>query len=239
MATFDRRNEPPSAAQTPRGVVAATLAGGVLLVAMVVLLALTLSELRTSRTHIADQDAKVTKLLELSRPALEGVPPLTRDAEPLLDDARPVVGALAQDLPAILTSGETTLDRLPALAVSAQALVSEAFPAVRALGAIEVEPALAAVQALAGQLLEGERLAATLDEARVLMEQIETLGLTVRAARTARRIERLLTTQRRTLKTQRNSLAVQRRSLDVQTETLGHVRSIDEKTGGQAPPLAR
>lgn len=213
--------------------------------AMVVLLALTLSELRTSRTHIADQDAKVTRLLQLTRPALEEVPPLTRQAEPLLADARPLLGTLAETVPPLLASGESTLDRLPALTVSAQALVGEAIPALigeaipalQTLSASELGPALATVETLTLQLLENDRLAATLDQTAALLERVETLDLPARAARTAHRIRRLLRVQRRTFSVQKRTLAIQQRSLQIQTETLGHVRSIDEKTGGQAPPI--
>ena len=59
----------------------------------------------------------------------------------------------------------------------------------------------------------------------------------VRAARTSKRIKRVLEVQHRTLAVQERSFAVQRRTLATQLEALVHIRSIDNKTGGQVPPL--
>lgn len=224
--------------RTPGAVLGALIAGGLLLLTMVVLLAMTLSEITTSRTHIEDTDAQVARLLELSQPTLEETAPLARRARPLISDAQPVVRSIAENLPSVVATGRAiapTLDRLPALVVAGQALISEAFPAVETLGDSGLVPTLAAVRSLTFSLLEGGRLAETLDDTRKLIDQAATLDLPTRAVRASQRIARVLDVQRRTLAVQKRSVAVQKRTLDTQLAALRHIRSIDNKTGGQLP----
>jgi hypothetical protein len=52
----------------------------------------------------------------------------------------------------------------------------------------------------------------------------------------ARILAETLQVQRTTLSTQRDTLGTKRETLAIQKESLVHIRSIDRKTGGTAPP---
>ena len=224
----------------------AALAGGAMLLTMIVLLALALAELRTSRQHIESQDAKATLLLEATQPALDEVPAL-------VEDARPVVADIAR-LFARLTGGSGlrgTVEDLPGLVDGAESLLVTAGPLVRSLAASELPATVAetrelvallsasdlpstvaAADELIATLAEGDRLAGTLDAGRSLLTRVEDLGLPRRAARSTRRLKTLVEVQRR-------SYGVLQRSLEVQRKTLRHTRNIDRKTVALDPLAPR
>jgi hypothetical protein len=226
--------------RTPPGLIAALIVGGLMLLAMIVLLALTLGVLSDSRSHIEAQDAKVTRLLELSKPSLQEAKPLAAEAKPVLRQAEPLVRAASRALPGIKEAsrdGAFVLDRLPVFMQAGQALFHEASPALDAIAQSQLGPSLAAVRTLAAQMLEGDRLAATLDSARALTDRVSALDLPGRAVRSAHRLARLLNVQVRAYRKQKNTLSILRQSLRIQQETLRHVRSLDTKTGGTLPPV--
>lgn len=225
--------------RTPRRAAAALAVGGLLLTAVVVLLALSLRELTDSRRHIEAQDAKVSRLLKATRPALDAAVPLARRTLPVIESARPVVRGLAGALPMLRSSGaalDATLDRLPALAVAGQRFLGDALPTVQELGDASLAPALDELTALVAPLNDGQRLVATLDSVRELIDETENLRLPRRAARTSHRIGRLLEVQRHSLRLQRRTLRVQTHALDTLLRSLKHIRSLDAKTGGTFPP---
>jgi hypothetical protein len=85
--------------------------------------------LRESRQHIESQDAKATALLRLTRPALDDVPELVEDTEPLLREAAPLVGQVL----AVASDFQDVTDRLPALVTGVQGFVNEGLPLARDL----------------------------------------------------------------------------------------------------------
>lgn len=235
----------------------ALIAGGgvalLLLVATVVLLALTLSELRTARVNIEDQDAKAMELLEVTEPALDDVPALVEAAEPVLQRAAPLFGRLLAEGPEL----EAVVDRLPLVLAAVQGLANEGIPLARALIASDL-PALvgelraadlaalsqnlqaADLPALIAEIqeadlpqllriLEGSELSATLSDVRALVNETELRRLPRRAVKSTRRLHDLL-------KVQRDAYDVLRTSLNVQLEIRDRVRSIDERLGGLVTP---
>lgn len=209
-----------------------------LLAITVVLLALTLGEMRTSRERIEAQDAKVAALLRRSRATFEAVPAAAEEAGPLLDRAAPLVGSLLAARPEV----EDLAARLPLVLSSVQGLAAEGIPLAEALNASDL-PGLAAsldasdlpvtmasLQRVLSALEAGDRLPLALDATTAVLADVRARELPRRAEASARRIGALLRVQRR-------AYGVLRESLSVQRETLGHVRSIDEKLGGQIPPL--
>lgn len=236
------------------------VAGGGLLVAVVVLLALTFGELRESRENIQSQEAKATAMLRLTRPALDDVPALVEEAEPVLRRAAPALGGLLAAFPRIEDIG----DRAPAFLTGFQSLVNVGVPLaqelrasdlpalfeeVRAselptlaaelrtsdlpglidsLSSSELPVTLAEVDALLADLSAGDRLVNNLDTTTALLSEAEAKRLPERAVSSSRRLKDLLEVQRRAYETLKGSLRIQQ-------ETLGHVRSIDNKLGGQLP----
>jgi hypothetical protein len=199
---------------------------------------MTLGEIRATRTHVQSADAKVTALLQLTKPALTATAPAVEKTQPLLTDLQPVIRTLGDSLPTIVGAGRTilpALDRLPAFVVEGQQLISAVFPALQALQASEVPATFAAARNLVGQL-QGPRLLEALDQAQWLIDRAVVLDLPDRAVRAAKRVKRIVAIQVHTLEIQQQSLAVQRKSLQIQTQTLGHVRSLDNRTGGTLPP---
>ena len=186
-----------------------------MLLAMVVLLALSLKVLRDSRAHIESQDAKITALMHLSRPTLEQTDGLVNQAESTLDRTRPALRFVGRELPSVLRVLAPAFDRVPAIAVAGQQLIGEAIPAARAVS--------------------DSRLPETVTEASALIDRALASDLPARARRASRRLKELLGIQRQTLALQQQSVAIQRRSLDVQRRTLGHLRHLDNRTGGEIP----
>ena len=213
---------------------------------MIVLLALTLSELRISRGHIEAQDAKVAKLLRVTQPALEDAPPLVEDASSVLDQAAPVLRTFGRQLPSAFDVVRTlapALDRVPAITIMAQELISEAIPAVREVrSGSRYGETIEIVNGLTTQLADNG-LASTFAQIRSLLDEVAALDLPqYDATRAVRRLGRVVAIQEQTLAIQQQSLGTQtttlktlRRSLDIQRETLVRIRSIDDRLGGQLP----
>jgi hypothetical protein len=234
---IDEKGEtaPPPRGAPPRWALVGGLAGGAMLLTMIVLLVLLLNEITTSRQHIESQDAKISTLLELGEPVAD-------EAVPLLGEARPAIRQ-AQDLiePLIHARSGTELagllQRFPALETAIRRLAGEAIPVLEQTDPALIATSLGAARDLAVRLAEGDRLVRVIDQASATLSAIAGSDLVERAAKSAARIRKLLAVQRETRALQARSLAVQRRSLAVQRESLEHIRSIDEKTGGQLPPL--
>ena len=211
-------------------------------------LALTLGVLDDSRSHIEDQDRKITALYEAAQPAIEEVPGLVDEASPLLRQAAPV---LAETLAAV-RDADDVVTRLPLVLAGIQGLTNEGIPLARALNdsdlpalvsdlrASDVPALVASLQAsdipstveaandvLSG-LSSGDRLNQTLDVTAALLAEVRERELPRRAESSSRRLRDLLDVQRRTYATQRQTLRIQVRALD-------HIRSIDQKTGGELP----
>jgi hypothetical protein len=94
--------------------------GGLMLVAMIVLLAMVLHVLNTSREHIRSQDAKISALYPPVKKTAEDAQPLIRDARSLIKPLRGQAGDITK-----------ATGVLPDLASSTQTLVDEAVPALR------------------------------------------------------------------------------------------------------------
>jgi hypothetical protein len=191
------------------------------LLAMLTLLAFQLGVLKDSQGHIAAQDRKITRLM--------------RGSQPVIDDARPVVGDIG-DL----------VDAAAPVVRGARPLVA----ALRQLDPVGIGTAISVTGHLAGRLSEGDRLVRAVDETTALLDALGHAGFVSRTLRAADLVpyitgilRRTLRVQLTTLEIQRDSRAIQRRSLRVQLRTLAiqqealrHIRSIDRKTGGQVPP---
>jgi hypothetical protein len=197
---------------------------------LVTLLALQLAVLTDSREHIRSQDAKITRLYDAARPAVEDAAPaarkLLRDARPVVRQAGPFVHELRHGLRALRARGPSIADAasaVPPLLHATTALADGALPLVRGLDA-------------AG-------LPEVVTDADAVLGQVQAYDLVARAASTPDLIRRLLRVQVKTLRVQRRTLRVQQASLAVQRTTRDYGRraaeaaeSIDRKTGGQLPP---
>jgi hypothetical protein len=95
---------------------------------------------------------------------------------------------------------------------------------------------LSAGGTLAAQLLDQARLIRLVGKSDAFLDEVSRRGLLARAVKSVVRLRKLLRVQRRTFSTQRETLAVQRIILDVQRKALRHVRSLDQKTGGDLTP---
>jgi hypothetical protein len=219
------------------GVVVAV--AGALLVAMVVLLALTLSELRSAREHIAATDAKVSALVDVAAPAARQLSPLADEAEPLVDSATPVVRALGAALPSLRSAGAVlgpALPRLPAFLISGQQLIAEAVPVLREVADSGLAPTLEQARQLLTDVPVA-RLDEVLTQVSGLLDQAATMQLPENAERAVDLLQEVLAVQHHLVTLQTRSVRIQSRSLDVQRRTLSHTRSIDNRLGGQlAPP---
>lgn len=218
------------------------LLGGAMLLTMIVLLALALAELRTSRQHIESQDAKATLLLESTQPALDKLPQLVDGARPVVADLARVFDPLAggsglsgfvRDLPQLFGGAEQLLMTAGPLvqglaANDLPATVAETRELVAMLSASDLPATVAAADDLIATLSEGDRLAAALDVGRRVLERVEALGLPRRAARSTRRLKTLVTIQR-------EALSILERSAEIQRKTLKHARSLDRKTVALEP----
>jgi hypothetical protein len=210
-----------------------------LMIAVVVLLAMTLGEMRTSREHIEAQDAKVSALLRRSQPTFQQVPDLAEQAQPLLDRAAPLLGSLLASRPRI----DEIAGRLPLLMSSLQGLANEGTPLARELRDADIpglvatltdsglSGTLASIQTLIDDLQSGGRLEKALDATTAVLGDVQARDLPRRAVASSRRIRELLAVQRR-------AYGLLQRSLDVQQRTLRHTRNIDERLGGELSGLS-
>jgi hypothetical protein len=208
--------------------------GAVLAVVLVALLGLTLAVLTDSRNHIRAQDAKITRLLEGSRPALRQAGPAVREARPLIRaatplarEARAALAAFRGTVPDLATAAED----VPRLMRADETLVTVAIPVLRDLQAAALPRVLSA-------------LPPVLSDAASALAQVRATDLIDVAAHSARLApvliylqRRLLRVQKTTLHVQRDSRAIQARTLRIQRKALRHIESIDRKTGGQVPPV--
>ena len=254
-ADGEKRGSSPSALIAGGAIVA-----GLLLLAVVVLLAMTWSELRTSRENIEEQNAKASALLEVTEPALDEVPSIVERADPVLRRAAPLFGKLLAQAPAL---GDLA-DRAPLVLAAVQSLANEGIPLAQALRGADL-PALVAdlrstdlpslvaelraadLPALAEMIREGD-IPRTLDTARSLIEELNengrlagTLDVTrsllteVSARQLPRRAVKSTRRLHDLLRVQRDAYDVLVTSLRVQRRLLERVRSIDEKFLGPVP----
>jgi hypothetical protein len=216
--------------------------GGVLLVAQLFVLVLSLNQISSTRDHVAATDAKATAVFRAVKPvadqaseSLAGAQPLTEAVLPAARDAAKLLRFLGGETDEV----QVVLDAFPTLSAGFRGLSAALIPVLEALdpasvqaSLAEVGPALASVDALAARLTDGDRLVALLDQAAGLLGEVDRRELPRRAVQADRTLRRVLAIQSETLDVQRDALAVQRRSLQVQRQSLDHVRSLDEKTGG-------
>ena len=227
----------PEAAQAtavPKWVPIGATVLGLLLLAMVALLTLTLVQLHDSGGHIESQDKKIAALFDLGRPLAARADELGGDVAPALDDARRLVTPLIRagsgaDLAALL-------ERFPVLASSLQRLTGEAVPLLDGVDPSLLAGGLSTVSSLAAALQQGDRLVRLIDGASAALIDVSEHDLVERAARSATRLRKVLAVQRRTRALQARALSVQLRSLEIQRRSLVHVRSLDRKTGGELAP---
>lgn len=107
------------------------------------LLALTWGELRESRVHIESQDRKITALFKATRPALDEVPGIVDEAQPLLRQAAPVLA----DVLAAGKSVDDVASRLPLILAGVQGLANEGIPLARGLSESDLPGLVAALGA--------------------------------------------------------------------------------------------
>lgn len=220
-------------------VAAIVATAGALLVSMVVLLALTLNELRSAREHIAATDAKVSALVDVAAPAAQQFAPLAEETEPLVDSATPVVRALGAALPSLRSAGAVlgpALPRLPAFLISGQQLVAEAVPVLREVAGSGLAPTLEQARQLLTDVPVA-RLDEVLTQVSVLLDQTATMQLPENVADAVGLLREVLAVQHHLITLQQRTFSTLSKSLDVQRRTLSHTRSIDNRLGGQlAPP---
>jgi hypothetical protein len=226
-------------------IAAAILGGGLLLLTLTVLMAFLLVELKESGEHIESQDEKVSnvyragrKLVAETKPAIEEAAPALRDVRPavgrigpLTRDAKAALEPLAPAAPALANAAR----RLGPLSSAGMRLVSTAIPLLEGFDAPRLIASIEIVGDLASRLAEGDRLVKLVDEARVLVGEIEDRDLPRKAAKSSHRLRDALEVLRTTLSVQRRTLRVQRRSVSIQRQSLVHIESIDRKTGGTVP----
>jgi hypothetical protein len=224
---------------------AALLLVGMLATLVAVLISLegTRSEIRTTRIGVVDTDARLRRVTDQLSPVLGAVAPLaSQSSERAVRSTGRSVATAAGRVPALSDDarraadaagyiGQTLQDaRLPPTLGALRGLASDAAPALPSLARF-----LSALDA------PGPRSLAAC-EARLRVRAPADAGQIGCLLRFVPSIRRLLVTQTtlnaRSVRTQRSTLATLRESLAVQRETLTHVRSIDDKTLGPAPAAA-
>ena len=170
--------------------------------------------LQDTNDRIHATDGKISDLKGEVDPILDAVRPLIGDARPALRNAR----ALANPLSATLDDVSAAAEEAPPLARAARTLIGESLPMVEALKAAlpEVRALLPAVSGFLGEAKQ-----------RALLQRADA------AISAALHIESI---QTRSVRLIRRQLAIQKQTLAVQLEALGHIESLDRKTGGQFPP---
>jgi hypothetical protein len=158
----------------------------------------------------------------------------------VLKDSRRHIAAQDAKITRLMRGTEPVLDRAEPLAGQAGRLLRSSLPLVR--GARPVVEALRAFDTL--------RLGRVVNESGALLDDLARAGFLDRVLTAADLVpyiariqaetlavqKRSVDIQDTTLATQRRALRVLLRSLAFQREALIHVRSIDRKTGGPAPP---
>jgi hypothetical protein len=214
----------------PYLLVAMGLIGGGLLLAILIVLVMTLGEIRSTEKHVGQTDAKLERAFSLAAPAAEDAQPLLEDADTALAQALPAVRDASAFLEPLADDGADAsvfLDRLPLLQQRASGFVDEAALAVQ----------------LASTFLTDALSQDVVSKASTFLDDALNQDLVSKVSDSHRILAEVLEVQRKTLRTQRRSLRVQvqtsrklSRSLDLQRGALKHTRSIDRKTGGELPP---
>jgi hypothetical protein len=213
----------------------AVILGGLAVAAIVGLLIAQLQQIGDQKKIVASQDAKMAQLQRASRPLLRESLPLVRQTQPLLRDAQPLLRTMRVLIgPAAntLANVDAAAGAIPRLVAGSDVLLADAIPLVQALVADgrTVRMIDATNHMLA--LLEQERLIPRTGRAlprfqsvmrQMLATQVDLLRVQTRTFRT----------QARGLRLQFRSFGLQQESIQIARETLQHVRSIDQKTGGQ------
>jgi hypothetical protein len=188
---------------------AGIVGGGLIGLAILVLLGVQLAVLRDSQRHIRSQDAKVTALYEGARGAAGDAQPLLRKAVPVARQARNAL-SVVNSLPPVLRSAVTLAD--------------SSLPLVRALSAVGTPDVVASANDLIARIAASDLVAKAARAADLAPTLIDFQ-------------QRILRIQAATLRSQRASLRVQQTTLAVQREALAHIANIDRKTGGPAPAV--
>jgi hypothetical protein len=188
---------------------AGIVGGGLIGIAILVLLGVQLAVLRDSQRHIRSQDAKLTAAYKSAREASGGVRPLLREAAPVARQARRALG---------------TVNSLPPVLQAAATLVDTSLPLVRTLSAVGTPDVVANANDLLARVAASDLVAKAARAADLAPTLIDFQ-------------QRLLRIQAATLRSQRESLRTQQTTLEIQRQALSHIESIDRKTGGQAPPV--
>jgi hypothetical protein len=182
---------------------------------------LVLGELRSTRENTAQTEAKLDRVISLSDPVAEEAIPLLDRTTTLVSETVPVARDASAFFSYLADNGidaSVFLDQLPALSRGAGSFLEDAVVAAQ----------------LATDFLaraEAEDLVAKASDSHRLLQEI--LAVQLATLKTQRMSYR---TQRSTLQVQINAVRKLRRSLDLQRGTLAHVRSLDNKTGGEVPP---
>jgi hypothetical protein len=208
---------------------------GVLGAAIVVLLALTLLELRSSHAAIDEQKTLARRLLSRSSPVLRAATPLAREVHDVIEPAR----SARRDL-------SKAAAEVPGLAISVRNLAGEGAFLLKRVNGLDLEGLTRGVSALSSQLTGPGVLPSLLTTSSTLVQQIQQSSLIDRIENATDSIPTLIALQRRvlgvqvqSLRRQTASLRVQRRSLTTQRKTLRHVRSVDRRLGGTVIPGGR
>ena len=191
------------------GVVLLLMAGGIFAQLIV---------LQDSNDRIHAQDAKIGDLKSEVDPMLNAVRPLIAKSRPVLRKA----SRLADPLTATLDDVSAAAEEAPQLARAVRTLIGASLPVVDALRITlsEANPLLPEVRALVPEL-------------RGLLPELR--GLLPRADDAISATLHVESIQTRSIRMIRRQLQIQKRTLAVQLEALGHIESLDTKTGGQFP----
>lgn len=225
------------------------------LVAVLVSLESTRTEIQVTRGVVTAAENRVQTLSDGPSPLLEATAPLAgagaqADVRRALRRAAGAIGiipGLSEDVTrgvsaAAGLAGEVQAAGLVETLATARRLADVATPAVQDLGA-RASALLASLDATGGSIRECSQRLRTLapsqpGQVACVLRFVPNLRALVRRVRTV--LDSSLSTQRGTRRLTRSTLARLEESLGVQREILVHVRSLDQKTGGPAPtaPLA-
>jgi hypothetical protein len=210
------------------------------LVAVLISLEGTRSEIRTTRKGVLDTDAHLRRVTNQLSPVLSAVAPLTStsSARTVRRTRRSLVAAAVR-VPAIGADTRRAADAAGYIGQSLQdAQLTPTLTAVRGL-ASEGHQSLPSLARLLGALNAPGPQSLTACTTRLRVGAPAQPGQLGCALRFVPEIRSLLVALRglnaTSTRVQAATLAVLRESLAVQRETLGHVRSLDDKTLGPAP----
>src|SRR4051794_3974144 len=183
------------------------------LIAVLVSLEGTRSEIRTTRAGVVAADRRLARV--------------TRGLEPVLAATRPLAAAGARRrLRKTTGTLADSVDQLPALAERARDGMDAVTFIAATLDRSDLRRSLSSLRVLADTALAGDRFAR-------LLETFPEVPALLRAQR--RLLRASVSTQQGQLSVLERAFAVLSESLTIQRETLDHARSLDQKTGGAAP----